>query len=74
MQVSQCWEPQEANTHAEIINLLHPFAETTIVGSLRPLLCPRKVTPSSPITMTLIDPAVDPLGAGSYLIDNAVCK
>jgi hypothetical protein len=62
----------KANAHTEIINLLYTFADTTVAGSMRLLLC-QEIPLSPPITITtLIDPAVDHPGAGSYLIDNAV--
>jgi hypothetical protein len=62
----------KANAHTEIINLLYTFADTTVAGSMRLLLC-QEIPLSPPITITtLIDPAVDYPGAGSYLIDNAV--
>jgi hypothetical protein len=62
----------KANTHTEIINLLDPFADATVAGTLRPLLCQERSLSSPTTIMTLIDPAVDHPGAGSYLIDNAV--
>jgi hypothetical protein len=61
-----------ANSHSEIIDLLYPFADTTVAESLGPLFCTERPLSHLITITTLIDPAVDHPGAGSYLIDNAV--